>query len=732
MSCPSRPLLGPCLILLPLLLSIGAPARPTGADAQDAGELVARITRERDETPPEVLVQLANLRSRAAAQGLVQAYDSMGSIYMRREVLRALALLDGVADAERVALEHVANVATESPDRELREAAVDLLGQAPSLGKFFLQVIVESPADDDVREHAMRRHVERAEPSDDAWYRLLYEPAKAAEATDPRTRRRREAEEAPPALEVHRLSSLRRMALAALAPRLSAQELEAALQDRDGGVRRHALAELHRRDARAAHRRARDIYAKPEGDVDERILAARIVAEVEGSRAADAFIDLAQKFVTPARMRLVLADLVAGFGDDKVDAKVGRLVGRGKDYEQIFALHAARRIQDKALDKRIARLLGDRNRELRMAAAQVLGERGNPDPEVLESLASLVERARDEQVSGVALTALARLRAGDPAWPAQLAGYVSSEETDVRNATLVHLGRTGDPAHLATLAGALSHGQWSTRLAAVRGLEALRVPGAVPALIERLSQEEGRMARELADALFRLTGQAFRTNHQAWKAWWDKEGAGFRLASESEVAAALEAQEERRLRQITRASFFGIRVESHRVIFILDISGSMIEPTRGRYVGQTGDTRLAVAQRELKKAIDGLDTRALFNIITFSSGVDRWLDQGVAGSTGKTREEAKAWVDRLGAFGATNLYDAIETAFADSEVDTIFILSDGEPNVGGQTDPHMIRAHVARWNEHRNIIIHTVAVGLDLPVLEWLSGDAGGSHVKFY
>ena len=44
--------------------------------------------------------QLADFKSRAAAEGLVEAYDSMASIFMRLEALKALCKLDGVSDAD--------------------------------------------------------------------------------------------------------------------------------------------------------------------------------------------------------------------------------------------------------------------------------------------------------------------------------------------------------------------------------------------------------------------------------------------------------------------------------------------------------------------------------------------------------------------------------------------------------------------------------------------------------
>ena len=67
-------------------------------------------------------------------------------------------------------------------------------------------------------------------------------------------------------------------------------------------------------------------------------------------------------------------------------------------------------------------------------------------------------------------------------------------------------------------------------------------------------------------------------------------------------------------------------------------------------------------------------------------------------------------------------------SFADPDVDTIFILSDGEPTAGDVLDPFRIREDVARWNRHRHIKLHTIAIGGNLEVLEWLAKDAGGTY----
>jgi hypothetical protein len=156
----------------------------------------------------------------------------------------------------------------------------------------------------------------------------------------------------------------------------------------------------------------------------------------------------------------------------------------------------------------------------------------------------------------------------------------------------------------------------------------------------------------------------------------------------------------------------------------------MLESLYGRQYGKSGASRIDIAKQELVQSIQNLQEGALFNVIVFANGVDRWIRGGIASSSQATREAALTWIERLGAAGATNLYDALELAFADQDVDTIVLLSDGDPTAGKLTDPHRIREEVAFWNKHRRVKIHTVAIGGNLEVLEWLSADSGGEHVR--
>ena len=219
----------------------------------------------------------------------------------------------------------------------------------------------------------------------------------------------------------------------------------------------------------------------------------------------------------------------------------------------------------------------------------------------------------------------------------------------------------------------------------------------------------------------------------SWRSWWQAASAEFKVLTVEELAKAAQKREQRRLSERTRAGdakFFGIGIESHRVIFVVDTSGSMLESLYGHQYGKRGASRIDVAKQELTQSIKSLEEGSLFNVIVFSSGVDRWIRSGIASSSEATRQAALTWIERLGAAGATNLYDAIKLAFDDKDVDTIVVLSDGEPTSGEIVDPHRIREEVAFWNKHRRVKIHTVAIGGNLEVLEWLSADSGGDHVR--
>jgi hypothetical protein len=142
------------------------------------------------------------------------------------------------------------------------------------------------------------------------------------------------------------------------------------------------------------------------------------------------------------------------------------------------------------------------------------------------------------------------------------------------------------------------------------------------------------------------------------------------------------AAEADRLRAAANNRFAGIELTGRRVVFLVDMSGSMElvddktpAPTKWREVGQTV-ARLMRSLPDLEK----------FQVVVFSMnakyllGGDGWLDYD-------PRSSADRVVRALGGIkpeGGTNMYAALQAAFhlRDQGLDTIYLLSDGLPNQG--------------------------------------------------
>lgn len=723
------------LVGLTLLLS-RPEARTVVQDPGGGGgtveELVAQLKRATDMAEPAVVQKLAGLRTRAALDGLLEVYGVMNTTWMRREIVRALPQFDGVADAELPALQKLMDVATQSSEPELRVAAIDGLGQCRAQGKNFLALIVDSPADDSVRERAMENHVSLADADDKPWYIKLYEPKPVEKpAKEKRGRKDRKKGEADSEKkQVHSLNTIRFMAFDAIKAGMSAENLQKALEDGYPKIRAAALEQLEVLGEKNLLGLATDVF-KGDGSAENRVLAAQTMARLEGTRIAPEFIKRAMNVDTPMVLRRGLAEILVGFRDPMVNRQLVNEIGKGRTHEKLFVLWAVRGIEDDKIDKAIQKMLQDKDPDVVVATCRTIAER--KDATAVPALQKLVEKGKDRRIIRSALEAQAVLRVGELAWIDELVAMTKDDDPEFRNLALEALGATSDARFLGPLVAALEDPNWSTRLASLEALERLRSKDAITAIVARMPKEEGRMLQEFATTLWRLTGQPYQDNAEGWTNWWKENGEKFVVLTEEALRRVKSGEDEWRLKQGTRVEtkFFGIRIVSHKVIFVIDISGSMAEDSQGEYEGKTGAPRMEIAKSELAKCIRLLDPAAFFNVIIFSGDSARMVDGSLLAATEKNREEAVEYVEKLGAFGGTNLYGALQDAFADPDVDTIFVMSDGEPSVGDVVDPLMIRENVAAWNEHRGIVLNTIAIGGQFQILEWLAEDSGGTHVKY-
>lgn len=285
---------------------------------------------------------------------------------------------------------------------------------------------------------------------------------------------------------------------------------------------------------------------------------------------------------------------------------------------------------------------------------------------------------------------------------------------------------------------------WNVRSASVRALAKLRSRNAVAALIGRIEGETGRLRTDIADALKSLTGRNFRSNVGQWQKWLEDFGDSFEVPVELPKSTEEEALEK------VGMTFFGVRSESQKVLFILDVSGSMAEPMRS-YTNSdkntTGDTRISVAKRELLQAIAGIEEGGTFNILLYSNDVWGWSDEPVIMNE-EVRVEVTEFVQGLEVQGGTNLFGAIKGGldacrggarrkdigspkWITPTYDTVFLLSDGAPSTGVSTDREDILDMAAEENSDMSVTINTIGLSAaqDAILMRRLAEQTGGNYV---
>jgi cell division septum initiation protein DivIVA len=292
---------------------------------------------------------------------------------------------------------------------------------------------------------------------------------------------------------------------------------------------------------------------------------------------------------------------------------------------------------------------------------------------------------------------------------------------------------------------------WHVRSRAASALATLRSKEAIPVLIAKLEVEEGRVRSDVGRALTSLTGKDFHGSVALWKRWWAENGQEFEVPDVSGAPSAPIAAEDEL--PSTAMSFFGIETESRRVLFVLDLSGSMNfamlpksnpedDPGRPYDMPAKGEpSRLEAAKRDLATALAGLKDGGRFNLVLYASDVWTWSDELVT-MTSETRQEVAKAIEGLSASGGTNIYGALERAldiagakdggtWSKPEIDTIYFLTDGRPSIGLTKVPDEILAYVRERNSAAGIVIHTIGLSAaqDAAFLRRLAEENGGQYV---
>ena len=236
------------------------------------------------------------------------------------------------------------------------------------------------------------------------------------------------------------------------------------------------------------------------------------------------------------------------------------------------------------------------------------------------------------------------------------------------------------------------------REAAIEGTGRAGIVELTENLADRLEDEHLRTRDVAHKALIEMHGHDLGWDPDDWKRWWKtRSGVPKDLRMEPSTSVT---------------SYYGVKVRSDRLLFIIDLSGSMAFP----WGAEVDKTRIGVAKQQLVRAIEGLDERSLFNVIVFSDKVKAWRKGGEVTASKEAKADALRWIDKTfeKPTGGTFMHAALEEAFEKNpQVDTIFLLTDGLATDGEPIVPEAILASVNRWNRFRRAVIHTFALTLE-------------------
>ncbi len=281
----------------------------------------------------------------------------------------------------------------------------------------------------------------------------------------------------------------------------------------------------------------------------------------------------------------------------------------------------------------------------------------------------------------------------------------SAEELGV---VMVVAAKLPDERSEGWLVTGLRHESGLVARLAIDGARERHSKGAIPILIELLEErgvDKDSIAYEARQALIFLTRRNFDSGED-WRKFWDSHRDGFDPKNPGEG----DGQTGVVLLDPDAPEFFGVKIVSDKVAFVIDISGSMVQFDPGGGGGSwESRQRITRTKYQLAKAIQELSKGSYFNVIAFNEEIDLFQKQLVPANSGQ-KKKALGFVNNLIADRGTDTGLALEAAFQDPRVDTIVLLSDGSPHTpAGKPEVLMplVEQQLTDLNRLRKVRVYT-------------------------
>jgi hypothetical protein len=357
---------------------------------------------------------------------------------------------------------------------------------------------------------------------------------------------------------------------------------------------------------------------------------------------------------------------------------------------------------------------------------------------------------------------------------------MKDRETWVRAMAAYGLGEHRSMDALDPLLAAVEDPKWQVQSAALAALprlqdkEVLRKTVA-PKLVELLELLGGRQRADCADALKRITGRNLGKDPVPWRKWLEGGDAAAAPKDDGDGKPAPGSNSAYGEQQADKPHFYGIEVDSNRLVLVLDTSLSMNDPieidkdrlrreTSRRRAAVTGPdapkpgegvdpedvgydipwwrvkTRLDLARYQAIHVISQLAPEQSFEMILFNTKVEPWMGRLVPANQAN-KQKAIQLLENLKPDGETNTWGALAAAFEMSASnvrtggagapDEIYFVTDGAPSKGDIVDGNQIYEAAMQLAKVHQMRINVIGVGVNLLFLRKMAVSTGG-QAKFF
>lgn len=237
--------------------------------------------------------------------------------------------------------------------------------------------------------------------------------------------------------------------------------------------------------------------------------------------------------------------------------------------------------------------------------------------------------------------------------------------------------------------------------------------------INTVDENEGLNAVQVGEYLALVTGSR-QSGGAGWKKWWEENKATFEVKKVSLEEINTKILAVKPTGEVK--DYYGISLLAKRIVFVLDVSGSMNFKKEGAKDADkktAEETRLDVAKRELIYVISSLPDKTLIEIVDFSNLASLWFGE-LKALTNPMKQVIEKRINGIKAVGGTNTHDSIEKALAlNDNVEAVYFLSDGAPSLGSIIDNDELLNQIYRWNRFKKVQIHSIGLLFGVPPPEF-------------